>query len=105
MQTQAVNCGKSRFYSGGNIMGGNIIDTNPVLKKEYEKALKDKVDILEDLKPLREMEARGVSVVQKAEAELKKIRKKIVEKEGTRLAECSKIIRTLAPNQVILKNE
>ena len=86
-------------------MGSNIIDTNPVLKKEYEKALKDKVDILEDLKPLRLEEKKRVLIVQKAEAELKKIRRQIVEKEGSRLAECSKIIGKLAPNQVVLKNK
>ena len=84
-------------------MGGNIIDTNPVLKKEYEKALKDKEEILKGLEPLRAKEEIAIKKVQEAEAEMKAIRKEIVKKEGTRLAECSRIIGKLAPNQVSLK--
>ena len=84
-------------------MGGNIIDTNPVLKKEYEKALKDKEEILKGLEPLRLEEEKAIDRVQQSEKSLKAIRKEIVKKEGTRLAECSRLIRTLAPNKISLK--
>ncbi len=67
--------------------------------KIYKSALKEKAEIIKSLEPLRKEETPAVEKVNKAKAELKAIRDKIVEIEAPRLAECSRIIATLAPNQ------
>lgn len=69
------------------------------IKGIYESALAEKADILKDLEPLRSEEISIVKELHIVDAKLKKVRIKIVEKEKPRLAEVSKLIARLAPNQ------
>lgn len=71
----------------------------------YEKALKEKADILKTIEPLRVQEDTIVKELHKVEADLKAIRVKIVEMEEPRLAEVSRLIARLAPNQKTLSTE
>lgn len=72
---------------------------NDELDKIYKAALKEKEEILKSLEPLRKEESLSLEKVNKAKEDIRIIRDKILEMEKPRLAEVSRIIATLAPNQ------
>lgn len=74
------------------------------LIKIYEKALKEKEDILFSLEPLRKEEAKIIKKLHSTEKELAGVRQQIVEIENEKkLAEVSRVIATLAPRAIRLK--
>ena len=71
-----------------------------VLETLYLEAKEKKEDILKRIAPLREQEEEALQRLRKAEADLKKIRGKIVEIEKEGLADASRVVAALQPKAV-----